>query len=97
MMKKIQTGDISFISTDLDQTTQFDANNKLNKQSSYWIRLYGRVTEEYNGPINPQTEISPSQIGYDAIRRDKARYRVSVNMIKFPKDLAKQSDSKMTF
>lgn len=53
--------------------------------------------EEYNGPINPQTEISPSQIGYDAIRRDRARYRVSVNMIKFPKDLAKQSDSKMTF
>lgn len=97
MMKKIQTGDISFISTDLDQTTQFDANNKLNKQTSYWIRLYGRVVNEYIGPINAQTEICPSQIGYDTLRREKAKYKVTVNMIKFPKDLAKQSDSKMTF
>jgi len=53
--------------------------------------------DEYNGPIDPKTEICPSQIGYDSLRRDKAKYRVSVSIIKFPKDLAKQSDSKMTF
>jgi hypothetical protein len=36
------------IATDLDQITQFDFNNKLNKQLSYKIRLYGRINQMPN-------------------------------------------------
>lgn len=31
LIRKVNIGDISFISTDLDQSTQFDFNNKINK------------------------------------------------------------------
>jgi len=31
LIRKLNIGDVSFMSTDLDQTTQFDFNNKINK------------------------------------------------------------------
>mmetsp|Transcript_5079 Transcript_5079/g.7690 ORF Transcript_5079/g.7690 Transcript_5079/m.7690 type:complete len:161 (+) Transcript_5079:888-1370(+) len=43
LIRKINLGDVSFISTDLNPTTQFDFNNKITKQPSYRIRLYGRL------------------------------------------------------
>jgi hypothetical protein len=43
LIRKINIGEISFISTDLDQVTQFDFTNKMKRQSSYTIRLFGQM------------------------------------------------------
>jgi hypothetical protein len=42
-MRLIKLNQVSFISTDLDQYTQFDFNNKSNNKDSYTVRIYGPI------------------------------------------------------
>jgi len=46
LIKKIDLADVSFVSTDLDQITQFDYGNKLNKQMSYNIKIFGKKVKK---------------------------------------------------
>jgi hypothetical protein len=70
LIRKIKVEDISMISTDLDQVTQFDFNNKSNKQLSYRIRLYGRIKQASN--VMNEGNIAPSQLGMDIPRESQA-------------------------
>lgn len=68
----------------------------MNKQSSHKIRLYGPIRSFKSAPTRG-SEIVPSQAGLDFVRRSQATYRLKVNQIKFPKELAGGVDtSKIT-
>ena len=41
-------------------------------------------------------QISPSQIGYDFIRMKKKQFKISITKIKFPAELAKIENEKVT-
>lgn len=53
LIRKLNLGDVSFISTDLHQNNQFDFNNRIHPQQDYTIRLYG--------PVRRMRAVNPSQ------------------------------------
>ena len=95
LMRKVDLGEVSFMSTDLDPLTQIDYNNKLRKQPSHRIRVYGPIRSVKQ--TQPTAgDIVPAQVGLDYLRRTHAEYRVSITKVKFPPGLAEQAAQKQT-
>ena len=67
----------------------------MNKQQSYKIRLYGPLLT-LGEQIEKGDQLSPSQIGYDYIRMKKKQFKISITKIKFPAELAKIENEKIT-
>lgn len=95
LMRRLDLGEVSFISTDLDPLTQIDYNNKLRKQASYNIKIYGPIRQIKNAKPGPGP-LAPAQLGLDYLRRKSADFRVSVTNVKFPAEMANENDKKNT-
>ena len=88
MLRKVNLGDVSFISTDLHQNNQFDFNNKIHPQKEYRIRLYGPIRRA--APLAQNADqVIPSQLGLDVLRMSKAKYTLKIHTIEFPKAFSK--------
>lgn len=94
-MRKVDLGEVSFMSTDLDPLTQIDYNNKLKKQSSYNIKIYGPIRKVGGARPGPGPVV-PAQVGLDFLRRKTAAYRVSITSVKFDPRMAEQTHKKST-
>lgn len=68
----------------------------MNKQVSYYIKIYGPVVEEGRAAILGSKCVAPSQLGLDFLRRRSAQYEIVVTQIKFPPELAEQDIEKHT-
>lgn len=96
MIRKLDLGEVSFISTDLHQNNQFDFNNKVHPQTDYNIRIYGPIRRMTPARVYPDDEILPSELGLDFIRMSKPAYTLQIRKITFPPGLANQEMKKIT-
>lgn len=93
-IRKVNMDDVACISTDLDQMVQF-GGAEFTQHQGYNIRLYGRFKEEAQ-VLEGDQNLAPWSLGLDVIKRSSLRYRVTLNRLEFPEELAIQDDEKIT-